>query len=169
MFCVRSKTDSKTTALKQSMWTLAWGTLSAQHCRYINNWSCNKTVTCCNKMAQDDYIFYILCLLLLFYFMSSHFVLSSAHYFIRQGNFCHPLVAMVQKHLVKDRFLTLAHLFGTICLKHSATLILPPLLKPPSDPTSSFKAALKTYLLVSKLFHSCAYHPVSDARVCVLV
>ena len=38
-------------------------------------------------------------------------------------------------HLVKDRFLTLAHLFGTICLKRSATLILPPLLKPPSRRT----------------------------------
>ena len=37
-----------------------------------------------------------------------------------------------KKHLVKDLFLMLAHLFGTICLKHSATLNLPPLLKPPS-------------------------------------
>ena len=41
----------------------------------------------------------------------------------------------MQKHLVKDRFLTLAHLFGTICLKHSAT-----------DFASSFKAALKMHL-----------------------
>ena len=32
---------------------------------------------------------------------------------------------------VKDLFPMLAHLSGTICLKHSATLILPPLSKPP--------------------------------------
>ena len=36
------------------------------------------------------------------------------------------LIAPV-KHLAKDGSLTLPHLFGTICLKHSATLILPPL------------------------------------------
>ena len=36
---------------------------------------------------------------------------------------------------MKDCFLILAHLFGTICLKHSTILILPPLLKPPSRRT----------------------------------
>ena len=40
-------------------------------------------------------------------------------------------------HLVKDRFLTLAHLFGTVCLKHSSILILPPLSRPPSRRTCS--------------------------------
>ena len=32
------------------------------------------------------------------------------------------LTRRVQKHLVKDHFLMLAHLFGTICLSHSAEL-----------------------------------------------
>ena len=38
--------------------------------------------------------------------------------------------------MVKDHFLALIHLSGTVCPKHSATLILPPL----------FKAAIKTHL-----------------------
>ena len=49
-----------------------------------------------------------------------------------------------KQHLVKDLFLMLAHLFGTICLKHSYILILPPLLKPPSRRTC--------LIIISKLF-----------------
>ena len=58
---------------------------------------------------------------------------------------------------------TLAHLFGTIFLKNSATLIQPPLLKPPPR---------RTYLImISKLFFTAAPIPSSDARarVCVCV
>ena len=58
--------------------------------------------------------------------------------------------------MVKDLFLMLAHLSGTICLKHSATLILPP-----------FKAALKTHLfnIFSKVFFTAVTIPSSDALV----
>ena len=59
----------------------------------------------------------------------------------------------------------LAHLSGTICLKHSATLILPPLLKPPSKCTC--------LIIISKLFffflfsfYSSAY-PLVRRSVCV--
>ena len=54
----------------------------------------------------------------------------------------------------------LAHLSGTICLKHSATLILPPLLKPPSR-----RSCLIT---ISKLFFAALPIPSSDT-VCVCV
>ena len=62
----------------------------------------------------------------------------------------------------------LAHLFGTICLKHSATLILPPLLKPPSRRTC--------LIIISKLFSQPCLSPRptrecvrARARVCVCV
>ena len=61
-----------------------------------------------------------------------------------------------QKHLVKDLFLMHSHLFGTICLKHSATLILPPLLKPPSRRTC--------LIIISKLFFTALPIPSSDAE-----
>ena len=35
-------------------------------------------------------------------------------------------------HRIQYKISYAGHLFGTICLKHSATLIVPPLLKPPS-------------------------------------
>ena len=54
----------------------------------------------------------------------------------------------------------LAHLSGTICLKHSATLILPPLLKPPSRRTC--------LITISKLFFTALPIPSSDT-VCVCV
>ena len=63
--------------------------------------------------------------------------------------------------MVKDHLLTLAHLFGTVCLKHSATLILPPLLKPPSRRTCS--------ITISKLFFTAVLIPSSNAQVCVCV
>ena len=65
--------------------------------------------------------------------------------------------------LYKDRFLTLAHLFGTIRLKHSATLILLPLLKPPSRCTC--------LIIISKLFFTAMPIPSYDMRVsaCVCV
>ena len=50
--------------------------------------------------------------------------------------------------------LTQANLFGTICLKHSATLILPPLLKPPSSRTC--------LIIISKLFFTAVPIPSSD-------
>ena len=53
----------------------------------------------------------------------------------------------------------LAHLQGTVCLSHSATLILPPLLTLPSR---------CTYLVtISKLFHSHAYPLIQCVCVCV--
>ena len=56
----------------------------------------------------------------------------------------------------------LAHLSGTICLKHSATLILPPLSKPPSRSTC--------LITISKLFFTALPIPSSDALcVCVCV
>ena len=54
----------------------------------------------------------------------------------------------------------LAHLSGTICLKHSTTLILLPRLKPPSRRTC--------LIIISKLFFSAVPIPSSDA-VCVCV
>ena len=54
----------------------------------------------------------------------------------------------------------MAHLFGTICLKHSATLTLPPLLKLPSRRTC--------LMTISKLFFTVVPIPSSDA-VCVCV
>ena len=54
----------------------------------------------------------------------------------------------------------LAQLSGTNCLKHSATLILPPLLKPPSRRTC--------LIIISKLFFTALPIPSSDT-VCVLV
>ena len=64
--------------------------------------------------------------------------------------------------MVKDLFLMLAHLSGTICLKHSATLILPPLLKPPSRRTC--------LITISKLFFTALPIPSSDTLcVCVCV
>ena len=56
----------------------------------------------------------------------------------------------------------LAHLFGTVCLKHSATLILPSLLRPPSRCTRS--------VTISKLFFTAM--PMSFVwcmKVCVCV
>ena len=56
----------------------------------------------------------------------------------------------------------LAHLSGTICLKHSATLMLPPLLKPPSRGTC--------LIIISKLFFTALPIPSSDAEcVCLCV
>ena len=63
-------------------------------------------------------------------------------------------------HSVKELFLMLAHLSGTICLKHSATLILPPLLKLPSRRT--------WLIIISKLFFTALPIPSSDT-VCVCV
>ena len=54
----------------------------------------------------------------------------------------------------------LAHLSGTICLKHSTTLILPPLLKPLSRCTC--------LITISKLFFTALPIPSSDT-VCVCV
>ena len=51
-------------------------------------------------------------------------------------------------------FFTLTHLFGTVFLKHSATLILPPLLKPPSRRTC--------LIIISKLFFTTVPIPSSD-------
>ena len=65
------------------------------------------------------------------------------------------------KKLVKDLFLTVAHLLGTICLKCYATLILPPLLKPPSRHTC--------LIIISKLFFTAVPLPLSDAWVCAWV
>ena len=64
-----------------------------------------------------------------------------------------PLVS-TQKRLAREHFLSLAHLLGTICLTHSATLILPPL----------SKAAL---ISISKQFFTAV--PTSDVCVCVCV
>ena len=58
----------------------------------------------------------------------------------------------------------LAHLSGTICLKHSAALILPPLLKPPSSRTC--------LIIISKLFSTAVYsfaRARAPARVCMCV
>ena len=57
----------------------------------------------------------------------------------------------------------LAHLLGTICLKHSSTLILPPLLKSPSRGTC--------LMIIYKLFFTAVLIPPSGARarVCVCV
>ena len=55
----------------------------------------------------------------------------------------------------------MAHLFETVCLKHSATLILPPLLKPPSRRAYS--------ITISKLFFTAVLIPPYDPRVCVCV
>ena len=74
---------------------------------------------------------------------------------ISHTNLCHP-ACKHKKHLVKDRFLTLAHLFGTTWLKHSATPILPPLVKLPSRRTCSVT-----------VFHSRVYPPVWCVCVCV--
>ena len=62
----------------------------------------------------------------------------------------------------QNNFLTMANLFGAICLKHSTTLILPPVLvlKPPSRRTSS--------IIVSKLSFSQPC-PQSSRRACVRV
>ena len=49
----------------------------------------------------------------------------------------------------------LAHLFGTIYLKHPASLILPPVLKPPSRCTC--------LIIISKLFFTAVPVPSSDA------
>ena len=54
----------------------------------------------------------------------------------------------------------LAHLSGTICPKHSAILILPPHLKPPSRRTC--------LIITSKLFFTAVPIPSSDA-VCAFV
>ena len=69
-------------------------------------------------------------------------------------------VGVMWVYLVKDLFLMLAHLSGTICLKLSATLILPPLSKPPSRRTC--------LIIISKLFFTALPIPSSDA-VCVCV
>ena len=55
----------------------------------------------------------------------------------------------------------MAHLFETICLKHSATLILPPLLKPPSRRAYS--------ITISKLIFTAVLIPSYDARTCACV
>ena len=65
---------------------------------------------------------------------------------------------------MKDLFLMLAHLSGTICLKRSATLILPPLSKPPPSRRTCL-------MIISKLFFTALPIPSSDTvcvRVCVV-
>ena len=62
--------------------------------------------------------------------------------------------------MIKNLFLMLAHLSGTICLKHSATLILPPLSKLPSRCTC--------LIIISKLFLTALPIPSFDT-VCVCV
>ena len=59
---------------------------------------------------------------------------------------------------MKDHFLTLAHLFGTVCLKNSATLFLLPLLKPPSRRTC--------LIIISKQFFTAMPIPSSNMQVC---
>ena len=54
----------------------------------------------------------------------------------------------------KDRYLTPGHLSGTICLKHSATVILSPLVEPPSRRTcliiiSARSVVCKTFMPVA--------------------
>ena len=70
------------------------------------------------------------------------------------------LLLLRLNHILSDLFLMLAHLSGTICLKHSATVILPPLSKPPSRRTC--------LIIISKQFFTALPIPSSDA-VCVCV
>ena len=51
-----------------------------------------------------------------------------------------------KKPLAKDNFPTLAHLSGPVCIKQSATLNLPPLLKPPSRRICSITISKLSFL-----------------------
>ena len=64
-----------------------------------------------------------------------------------------PLVK-VRKHIVKYRFLTLAHLFGTVCFKHSVRR---------SDSPSSLKTAFITHLF-NNYFYTVFFTAVSSHR-----
>ena len=73
-------------------------------------------------------------------------------------NLCHPPCKHKNIWWKIFLFFMLAHLSGTICLKHSTTLILPPVLKPPSRRTC--------LITISKLFFAALPIPLSDT-VCV--
>ena len=57
--------------------------------------------------------------------LGQHILLLGQHTSLRATHTSGPQRSVA--YLVKDLFLMLAHMSGTICLKHSATLILPPL------------------------------------------